>query len=390
MSILFPDQERSDTEVPRHGEGHYEYLQRSARPEATKIRSVLDTWLSNYPRSEQPELVLRLQADGQDFLSSFFELYLHELLIRSNCFVQVHPNLGTESSAKSDFLVKDDAGREFYLEASVVSGKTDEEKGQDRSKNRVYDLIEGLEPPDFFVGVQIVRSASKTLRKKDLLNSLDEWLKSLVWEEVISGSHEDWPEHEYLADGWEIEFYAIPKLAEARGKAGVRPIGSMMDVRFADRRDPVRKRIISKGRHYKGPDIPFIVAVNCMDFRTINGSREPISEALFGKEQMLIYKTEKGPIPATKRKMDGVWTTGSGPRYTRISGVLFGFALDPWNMAFQDLLLVANPSAKNPINEILSPLQRVVTELDGNALRSRFVAGTHPRQILGLPKGWPE
>lgn len=286
MSILFPDQERSDTGPPRHDEGHYEYLLRSARSEAEKIRSVLDTWLSHYPVSEQQELVLRFQSDDEGHLSSFFELYLHELLVRSNCDVQVHPDLGPDVSKKSDFLVKDKAGHEFYLEASVVSGKTEEEKGQHRSKNRVYEFIEELEAPDFFVGIQIVRSASKSLRKKDLLNSIDGWLKSLVWEDVASGASEDWPEHEYLADGWEIEFYAVPKSAEARGKPGVRPIGPMMHVRFADRRKPIQKRIIRKGRRYKGPKIPFVVAINCLDFRTLNGSIEPMSEALFGEQQM--------------------------------------------------------------------------------------------------------
>ena len=58
-------------------------------------------------------------------------------------------------------------------------------------------------------------------------------------------------------------------------------------------------------------------------------------------------------------------------------------------MASQDLLLVENPWAKNPMNEILGNLQRVVTEVDKDSVRSRLIHGTHPRSILGLPEGWP-
>ena len=58
-----------------------------------------------------------------------------------------------------------------------------------------------------------------------------------------------------------------------------------MNIRWEDRGGPVRKRIMRKGKHHKGPDIPFIVAINCMDFRSIDGSREVMSEALFGRNR---------------------------------------------------------------------------------------------------------
>ena len=85
------------------------------------------------------------------------------------------------------------------MEASVVSGRTEEEKGQDRSKNRVYEFIEELESHDFFIGVEIVRVGAKRLSKQDLLESVSVWLSPLGWDQVVNAreSREDTTEYEY-------------------------------------------------------------------------------------------------------------------------------------------------------------------------------------------------
>jgi hypothetical protein len=56
-----------------------------------------------------------------DFPSAFFELFLHELLLRLGCNVEVHPDPGTGSSRRPDFLVTDPDGQQFFLEAVLAT-----------------------------------------------------------------------------------------------------------------------------------------------------------------------------------------------------------------------------------------------------------------------------
>ena len=51
--MLFTDRTRTDLGPPGHTESEFEYLDRSARPEAERVRQVLDEWLSRYPPQEQ-------------------------------------------------------------------------------------------------------------------------------------------------------------------------------------------------------------------------------------------------------------------------------------------------------------------------------------------------
>ncbi len=83
---------------------------------------------------------------------------------------------------------------------------------------------------------------------------------------------------------------------------------------------------------------------------------------------------------------DGVWHGQGGPVNTRISAVLAAISLDPWNVAAKDLTLYQNPWAAVPIEGKITHLTKVVV-VDKHFQRTE---GTHPRELFGLPMGWPE
>lgn len=85
------------------------------------------------------------------------------------------------------------------------------------------------------------------------------------------------------------------------------------------------------------------------------------------------------------RARNGFWWGPEGPRYTRVSGVLVGDNLMPWTYGAHALTLYENPWAKVPISGPITKLPRKVP-IDGEM---RGVEGLRPREILGLPVGYP-
>ncbi|KXB05054.1 hypothetical protein AKJ49_01460 [candidate division MSBL1 archaeon SCGC-AAA382A03] len=116
---LFDDIER-DLERPRlDNEPCFEYLNISARIESQKIRELLEQWFKRYPSEHQDDLRGRFRdKDDRIHIGAFFELYLHELMIRSGYEVEVHPDINGTTN-HPDFEVLTDE-LEFYLEATSV------------------------------------------------------------------------------------------------------------------------------------------------------------------------------------------------------------------------------------------------------------------------------
>ena len=77
--MLFDSGARSDNEPASHLDSEFEFLNRSARPAAERVRGLLENWAANYPESERAGLGPRLQAE---FEATFFETFLYNVLHR--------------------------------------------------------------------------------------------------------------------------------------------------------------------------------------------------------------------------------------------------------------------------------------------------------------------
>ena len=77
--MIFSARGRTDFDYAKYSEPIFSYLNRSAQPLANKVRNLIEYWFSHYPKHEQADLLGKLQSnDDQQFLSAFFELYLHK------------------------------------------------------------------------------------------------------------------------------------------------------------------------------------------------------------------------------------------------------------------------------------------------------------------------
>ena len=138
---LFDPIERTDTGRATYSEAGFAYLNRSARTDVAQVRELLDAWFARYSSEHQPELASRFRAAGRRGLEPpFFELFLHELLLRLGFRPTVHPQLAS-TERRPDFLVESDGATSFLLEAAVVSDEPREETAARRLEDGIYDSL---------------------------------------------------------------------------------------------------------------------------------------------------------------------------------------------------------------------------------------------------------
>jgi len=367
--MLFDDIKREYQGLALYAEPQFMYLNRSARPQTVKIRDTLETWFSRYPEGQTKKDVMGRFRSGDDsqYRSAFFELLLHKLLFQLNCKVESHPHIeGTTNTP--DFLVNPATGSPFYLETAVVSDESDEEAAARARMNTIYDALDRLDSPDFFVGMEISGLPSSPPPARQIRAFLKRNLASVNPDEItsryIAKGSDAIPRWVFREQDWTVEFYPIPKKPEARGKQGVRPLGAFMSKpRCIDSASAIRKTLLEKAGRYGELSLPYVIAVNAL--MRFPADSDDVWDALFRKE-------------------DGLWMSPSGPRYKRVSCVVIA-RVDIWNIPNASLCLYHNPWARFIYN---SPLTNMPQTTVQNHKMKRF-SGKLLGELLHLPRNWP-
>jgi hypothetical protein len=379
---IFDQVERSDTDYSSRSELEFRYLNRSAREEAVRVRDVLESWFSRYPAVEQSSLRARLLgSDAVEAQSAFFELYLHELMTRLGYTLETHPVVPGEGK-RPDFLATRPGGSELYLEAKVARGLSADDSRAEKLKNEVYDTIAEIESPNFFIGLRLRGAPNSSVPRRRLLEEIAAFIEALNPDECTralqEGGIDALPSREFTHDGWDIEYFASPKVQEVRGSPDVRSLGALIhDVRIIDPRADVRDAIKRKASRYGKLDKPYFVAVNAASHHL---RETDAMEALFGKEQIIF------PSFRIERVPDGALVGPNGPKNTRVSGILLVSSLNAWSAAAWTPVAYHNPWAERPFSSAFDSLPKSVPAADE---RMEFVDGTEIHDILGLPRGWP-
>lgn len=369
---LFDGIDRNDNGPSAYAEDLFSYLNRSARPIADSIRKVLELWFTHYNADEQAELRNRFRSEA---FSAFHELLLHELLFKLNCHITLHPDKDEAHGKRPDFLIKSGDGSNCYIEAVTVTGESKEEKAVSTLIYKLYDFLNTLNIPDFFLSITVRNATRTSPRLKNIKAFLINKLKNLDVDEVIKLREKNnilEPRWVYEDNGWKIIFNPLPKSPKQRGKP-LRNLGMISKASFKEDNDyeHIRNALLKKARKYGDFDIPFIIAVNIMGDYIDN---DDILDALFGRGDIVIKKGMAGYHSELQRIPNGLWTNRSQPRYTRVSAVLVIIRLSPWNIKDASLCLYHNPWAKVPYNSVLNHLPQaipndgVIEYVDGESL----------------------
>ncbi len=384
---LFDEILRHDEGPASYAEPDFVYLNRSARRDVANVRAVLEEWFSGYPDKAKPGL--RGNFRSANLRAAFFELFLHELLLRLRCRVEIHPR-GAAKTARPDFRVVSPCGEPFYMEAVLATDVSKEEAAVHARLNALYDALDRMDSPNFFIRIDLRGEPKTPLPAGKIRSFLTKQLASLNPDEIAvvfeSGGFSALPHWRYEHDGCVLKFFPIPKSQKARGKQGVRPIGMQMgQPQWLQPRDAIRDAVVSKGRRYGDLDLPYVVAVNALGTHV---DRIDIMEALFGKEQFTYRITPSGPSePDPSRVPDGAWTRRSGPRYTRVSATLVAIQLLPWSVPRTSVCLYHNPWAKRPYQGELCRLSQAVPDREKGHMEWRD--GATLSTIFRLRADWP-
>jgi hypothetical protein len=388
---LFDDISRKDRGSANYSKSRFDYLNRSARPESERVRNLLEEWFAHIPSEVQLKLWSDFRSkDDRQHTSAFFELYLHELLFRLKFDIDFHPTIEGEST-HPDFMVSKSGEQLFYLEAALT-GLSNTEVATKARENRVYDSLNKMKSPNFFIGLRVRGAPATSPPDKKIRDSLESRLADLdpdeVAEQLKRGNLEALPSWDLEYEGWRITFIAIPKSPADRGKPGVRPIGVQIpEVIFHTPHIGIRDSIRSKASKYGELDLPYVVAINIIDEFDVDDI--DISNALFGEERVtVVFDKNDSTKQHLGRKPNGAWYGPNGPHNQRVSAVLIAVNLRPWSIAKVTPILWHNPWAIYPLSQDVLSLPQLVPDSVDNQLVKR--GGKSSWQLLELYPNWPK
>ncbi|MEI8240466.1 MAG: hypothetical protein WCI22_13720 [Actinomycetota bacterium] len=358
-----------------------------AGPYWDAVRSLIEEWASRLPPEEQVDTCSRLRsADNRVFTSAYWELYLHAVLVSSGYSVECHPPLA-HTSRRPDFLATkaDDA---LYLEATVAS-KSDETAAADARRARVYDLLNGLDSPNFFLWIDVVSEGLESPSTKSLRRDLATWLSRLnpdAVDQLIADEGFDVVERfEWDCDDWHLVFRPWPKSQASRGSAELRPVGAWgpSEAAIIDSEGPLRRALKEKGKAYGALGLPYVVAVLADDFFTDD---DAVLNVLFGTDTVQLVTDDGGrQFALSVRASDGFWYGGSTWLRRNVSGVLVSSGVAPWSVGTAALTLWEHPEPEHPLTDGVA-MWRWATALGELVIEE---ASTRGFEQFGLSEGWP-
>lgn len=391
--MLFNKKVRVDKSPRRYSEPLYEYLDRSSGKVSNRIRELLENWLSHYPDNSKKEFKGRFcSSDDIQHQSAFFELCIHEMLLCLGFQIRIHPFVERRTS-HPDFLIYLNENPIFYLECNLAVGPKDH-VASDRRKDIVYDTLNGLNSPNFFLDVKVIRASSvapagsrwkKALEKKLLTLDPDQ-LSNILDNKGFDGL----PVFTFKDRGWEIQIRPIPKSPEIREKPGLRPIGiTGLGPTWPKEHVYISNAINEKSKKYGKLDRPYIIAINVVsEFCCDENISDTVTDALFGERNITLYRTLDGSIQyQSGRTPNGAWQGPKGPRNTRVSGVIIFPYLLWGNIPKSNPVLWHNPWAQIPFDKNILPITQMY--LDNKTSKLEFKKGMSLAEIFSLPIDWP-
>lgn len=384
---IFSAVERTDPSPAGHRESRSEFINRVAGPFWDQVRVLIEEWFSRLCPGARADVRGRLRSrDNRQSNGAFFELYLHECLLRMGYTVTCHPEVeGT--SRRPDFLAEKD-GSAVYVEARSASS-SDVVVGADARVNTLYESLDKINSPDFLLWIDVERQGGGLLRAGPLRSELGKWLKGLnpdAYEDRGNGRR-DFPCLPYEANGWRIQFHALPKSPKARGKEGVRPLGIFGGGRAFPGQDKqgIKNALSNKGSAYGPLGAPYVVAVASSSITTDDYD---VKNALYGTEALLVTTGPGGETypAALARSPDGYWYKGDHWAHRHVSAVLVVKQLHPAFVGTQQHTIWEHPEPERRVPPL--PMWRRSTVDSHGAMHFVDPART-PTEWFGLTDPWP-
>jgi len=337
MEKLFDEKERTTQRYSSNLENAYKFYDQTAKPEFIEVREMLNEWFLRYPDSAKYSLKRDFQSQ---FDAAFFELFIHELFFQQGFVLTPHPVV-PNSSKNPDFLAK--KGKvEMYLEAKVATDKSNEERTLENRQGAIYDELQKLESPDYWIDIkEIIFTSNKQAKLSKIKVVIQKWLdESHAKSEITYNDCDDFGEefYTYKDDDIKISLTLFPSSIEKD-----HPIASYLGSSYTGGCEQALSNAIrEKSAKYGNLDRPYIVCIN------LTGDRHPyqdeIYNTLFGLRRLL-GENYMGESASQSPEMDGVLMNSMGPTFRQVSA-FFITRVFASNLHVANHWLIEHPNAK--------------------------------------------
>lgn len=383
---LFSSGPRPDTGPAPYAWSAYRMLDRSHFQRSAETRRELDDWFSRLPPKAAAQIAERFRKDNNDIdhLGAFLELYVHELGLRMGAEVDIDVGNDETDDRRPDFLMRW-GDLKVYVEATAIAGNDVNSARDQHHLDQLYDAINAVTAPRFFVGVEVLKRGRSTPPCRRLTAKVQRWLDQLDPNVVLADTarEPDNPHKTVIQLGkWAVRLQASAIKDDGHLFPHHRVIGTRFDgAGFIDDLTPLRHKIKKKAGHYGQLDKPYVLVA--LAAGTFVDDRD-VEHALFGPIGYR-YDLDQQRVVG-ERQRNGAWMRDRGPVNTRLSGVLTLVNLSPTAVCAVEPTFWANPWAKRPLPDP-GPWRRIEASPTGRTVehdRTQTIA-----KLFDLPQRWP-
>ncbi|GAA0341968.1 hypothetical protein [Micropruina glycogenica] len=377
IAPLFNPGKRTDSRPALYGETDFEFLDRVAGNYWQQVRDLLQLWVDHLPASERRDVCARLQGRAaSQQASALLELYLHEVLLRSGCAIQIHPNVpGT--NRQPDFLATPTSGDPLYVEA-VVPAYSDLARAELNRRSQLIDAINRKPHPRFALVLKHLEVGQTTLSSKSLITEIHQWLDRLPPDPdpLTTRSFPSRPNNQ----GWRISLGVMPWTQKALQLPNRRAIGAQTSggIQKVDHFGPVQRALASKESKYGKPNHPLVVAIGT----SFLDDPSHLTNGFYGS-----LHTDMGTTPpVVTREFNGYFGSADLPLHQQVSVVLVVHNLSPWRVT-GPVVAWHHPWPQRDLPDQLgipSDAYRLVDRMPQQVAFQGDIAS-----VLGLPQQWP-
>lgn len=405
---IFDDVDRVETDPKLYNEPMFRFLNRSALPEAARIRETMESWFLRFPEDGRSDVRSRLRAhDDVPHAGAFLELLIHELFVRLGCNVSLHPETPSGGKRRPDFLVTAPDGSHLYVEATLATGDTRETLAARARLHELFDTLDRMQTAELALHLSISGTATEPISGK----AFKAWLKPRLEAQNVDELRASFeqgnpPRWTWEQAGIQFEVTPIPRRSQNAQQGGrMRAIGSRMSLSYSPAEDAIREALLEKASAYGDLEAPYVIAVNAIGVTGahMHADRLEVASALFGTETFPVnMKPDGSPSGLSfQRKPNGAWVdwkAANNARHVGVSGMLLFHNLDSWSASRAPVRLYHHPWATRPAPEILSELPSARLLEAARRFHPAFfpedaladTAGAELGALLGLPPAWPE
>ena len=287
---LFKEFERTHDGPGNPGESLYDYIDRSARPQATEARDLCNQWFADYAKVVSKDERSRFQGDfrskdNRQHYAAWFELLTHQLFVKLGFAVTVHPLLSS-TDKHPDFEASSN-GYRVLIEATVVAPDKDPLAPSDYERD-AQEKFSQIEIANFTTRIaEVSGTLKRRLKMKEIKRDFGRLVTKYDPDEVQRlRDHYGYghvPTETIRFGDWKLQVELLPLPPDKRAPRKAR-IASWPQVVMYDSSVPnAKQKIKAKLKHYGPTKVPLILAVNVHNY----GGFDPKSdghEVLFGKD----------------------------------------------------------------------------------------------------------